>query len=169
MSDEKETPKKPRPINRKGGRKPPRGGLSTQQQRFVAEYVANGGHAGKAALAAGYSPATAHKQGPRLTQYPTVMEAINKQQAKVVRRLEIKAEDVLGELAKVAFGEELSPLKIRSLELLGKHLQLFVERVDLKVDALSPEERAARAAALIATARNRLLGGGVDDDEGAGL
>lgn len=161
-----EQPKKPRPINRKGGRKPPPDGLSTQQQRFVAEYVANGGHAGKAALAAGYSPATASKQGPRLTRTPLVREAIKAQQAKVVKKLEIKAEDVLGELAKVAFDVELSPLKVRALELLGKHLQLFVERVDLKVDALTPEERAARAAALIATARNRLLGGGLDDDEG---
>lgn len=97
---------------------------------------------------------------------PDVASAIEAGRAKVLGKLEVKAETVLGELAKVAFEADVSPVKVRALELLGKHLQLFVERVDLKVDALSPEERAARAAALLATARERLLASGQADDEG---
>jgi len=101
-----------------------------------------------------------------MLRIPAIAEAVQKSQAKVLERLSVKAEDVVSELAKVAFAEEVSPVKVRALELLGKHLQLFVERVDLRVDAMTPEERAARAAALLATARVRLLASGGDGGEG---
>ena len=153
------TDRKQRPPDRRGGRKK-RQGLTDQQERFVAEYVANGGHAGKAALAAGYKPSAAARFGPRLAAQPAVRAAIEARQAKVLGKLELTAEAVLGELAKVAFDVELSPLKVKALELLGKHLQLFIERVDMRVDSMSPDERAARAAALLATARERLLASG---------
>lgn len=91
---------------------------------------------------------------------PAVAEAISAGRAKVLKKFELKAEQVIEELAKVAFDPETSPIKVRALELLGKHLQLFVERVDMRVDAMRPEERAARATALLTVARERLLGGG---------
>lgn len=91
---------------------------------------------------------------------PAVAEAIASGRAKVLKKFEVKAEQVIEELAKVAFDQEVSPIKVRALELLGKHLQLFVERVDMRVDAMRPEERAARATALLTVARERLLGGG---------
>lgn len=140
--------------------------MTERRRRFVAEYLANGGHAANAAKAAGYSERSSIGQAARLIREPAVVAAINAGRAKVLGKLEVKAETVLGELAKVAFDADVSPVKVRALELLGKHLQLFVERVDLKVDALSPEERAARAAALLATARERLLASGGSDDQG---
>lgn len=138
--------------------------MTEQRRRFVAEYLARGGNATAAAVAAGYSEGSAAMQASRLIREPAVAAAIAAGRAKVLGRLEVKAETVLSELAKVAFEEEASPVKVRALELLGKHLQLFVERVDLKVDALSPEERAARAAALLATARERLLAAGGEQE-----
>lgn len=140
-------------------------GLTERRRLFVAEYLANNGHATKAAIAAGYSERSAPVQAARIIREPAVAAAIEAGRAKVLSKLEVKAESVIAELAKVAFDEEVSPVKVRALELLGKHLQLFVERVDLKVDAMTPEERAARAAALIATARGRLLSAG--DGEGS--
>jgi phage terminase small subunit len=39
--------------------------------------------------------------------------------------------------------------KVRALELLGKHLGMFIERHEVKVGNLSPQQRAARVAALL--------------------
>lgn len=139
--------------------------MSQQRHRFVAEYLACGSGT-KAAVSAGFSEKSAAQTASRLLREPAVVEAIAAGRAKVLGKLEVKAENVLAELAKVAFDEEVSPIKVRALELLGKHLQLFVEKIDLKVDAMTPEERAARAAALIATARSRLLGSGGGGDDG---
>lgn len=139
--------------------------MSEQRHRFVAEYLASG-NGTKAALAAGFSQKSAAAQGSKLLREPVIVEAIAAGRAKVLGRLEVKAETVLAELAKVAFDDEVSAIKVRALELLGKHLQLFVEKIDLKVDAMTPEERAARAAALIATARARLIGSGGGGDDG---
>lgn len=154
-------PKKVKPGDYRAGPRP--GGLSEQRHRFVAE-LTSGKTATDAAIAAGYSAKNAATIAGRLIREPEVAEAIEKRRAKVLGKLEVTAEKVLGELATVAFAEDVSPVKVRALELLGKHLQLFVERVDLKVDAMTPEERAARAAALLATARQRLLGSGGGDD-----
>lgn len=165
MSDKPKATGKPRRSPKPRVKKAP-GELNARQQRFVAEYLANGGHAGKAALAAGYSAAEAAKHGSRLARTPKVRAAIDAGATRSLERLHVKADDVLAELAKVAFADDVSPVKVRALELLGKHHQLFVERVDLRVDALSPAERAARAAALLATARERLLSSGDSVDDG---
>ncbi len=160
MSDEK--PKK-KPSGRKKEYTAKKT-LTEPQRRFVAEVLA-GKPLGQAAIAAGYAPKGAPHRASVLMRMPMIMQALEAGRAKVLNKLEIKAEAVLEELAKVAFDEEVSPLKVRALELLGKHLQLFVERVDMRVDALRPEERAARAAALLTVARERLLGGGDGGDQ----
>lgn len=147
--------KKPKPDRPKR----PRADLTAREKRFVAEYVASN-NATAAARAAGYAESCAMQYGTRLTKKANVAAAIEAARSRTLQRLQVKADDVLAELAKVAFDAELSAFKVRALELLGKHHQLFVERVDLRVDAMKPEERAARAAALLATARDRLLGSG---------
>jgi len=125
---------------------------------FVTHYLAGGCQNGfAAAVAAGYKEKAAYQAQKRLLRRPRVMAEIAARQATIVKKLEIKAEDVLAELAKVAFDPEVSAIKVRALELLGKHHQLWVERVDMRVDAMRPEERAARAAALLAVAKDRLL------------
>ena len=50
--------------------------LSDQEREFAAAYVAKGGNATKAAIAAGYSQHTAKQAGSRLTQRPRVQAEI---------------------------------------------------------------------------------------------
>lgn len=51
-------------------------GLTAKQTKFVAAYIANGGNANGAAMAAGY--AVAESEGWRLSQNPAVQAAIHK-------------------------------------------------------------------------------------------
>lgn len=141
----KTTPRRRQPI------------LTGQQLTFV-EALVSGRSPTESALAAGYSEKTAASRASLLMRIPHVAEAISNGRAKTFRKFELRAEQVIEELSKVGFHEEITPVKVRALELLGKHLQLFVDRVDMRVDALKPEERAARAAALLETARRRLPG-----------
>lgn len=142
------------------------GELTPKQKRWVAEYLVDL-DATKAALRAGYKPASARATGHRLSQLPEVQAQVRAAQAKVTAQLEVTAKDVLAELAKVGMDPEISPVKVRALELLGKHFQLFVERVDMNVSAMSPEDRAARAAALLEAAKRRMVlaGGGSGDGD----
>jgi phage terminase small subunit len=76
--------------------------LNEKQKRFVKEYVIdlNGT---QAAIRAGYSPRTANEQACALLAKPSVAEAVAKAQEKVSNKLEITAERVLAELAKIGF------------------------------------------------------------------
>jgi phage terminase small subunit len=153
--------------------------LTARQQRFVAEYLVDL-NATAASVRAGYSAKTAPQQGPRLLQHPTVAKEISAALERRSARLEIKADDVLRELlrlARVDIGEafddegKLKPLKeipedvrraisgievdelfdghgenrmsigvtrklkfwdkTRALEMLGKHLKLFTDRIEV--------------------------------------
>lgn len=131
------------------------GGMTRMMEQFAMEYAidANGK---RAAIAAGYSPKVASNQASMLLKDRRIQNAIDQFRRDSVRKFKLKAEDVLDELAKVAMDVELSPHKMKALELLGKHFQLFVEKVEVSVDTLPAEERAARAAALLEIARARL-------------
>lgn len=76
--------------------------LSPKQQRFVAEYLIDL-NATAAAQRAGYKQP--NKQGPRLLVNDGIAEAIAAAQGKLVRKLEIKAESVLAEYARLAFSD----------------------------------------------------------------
>ena len=130
--------------------------LSAKEALFVHHYIINGGNGGGAAKAAGYAAASAHIQAHRLLEKQRVKDAI----AAVIKpkfdELKIDANRVLDELAKMAFmdlGTELQPAynpdepaavtllstmkvsdKKGSLELIGKHLKMFVDRVEVTDD-----------------------------------
>jgi phage terminase small subunit len=155
--------------------------LTPKQTRFVAEYLANGLNATKAAVSAGYSKKTAQEQGSRLLSNVMVAAAIDRKTEKRLEKLEITADRVLRELALMGFanmldymtvedgrlaefdysqltrdqaaaiqeitmdtaggsgdGERKLVLRTRfklgdkrgSLELLGKHLKLFTDKVE---------------------------------------
>ena len=125
--------------------------LTPKQQRFVEEYLIDL-NATQAAIRAGYSGKTANEQGSRLLANVSISEAIAEAQNKRAERTEITQDYVLtniqkviercmqvqqvdncltqtedGELAQAFMFKEQGALK--GLELLGKHLGMFTEKV----------------------------------------
>jgi len=78
--------------------------LTPQQARFVREYLGDL-NATQAAIRAGYSARTADVQGPRLLGNVRVAAAVAAWQRRIAAKLEISAERVLGELARIAFAD----------------------------------------------------------------
>jgi phage terminase small subunit len=76
--------------------------MTRKQTRFVAEYAIDL-NSTKAAIRAGYSAKTAKQQGSRLLTKVDVADEIRKATQARMQRLEITADKVLQELAKLAF------------------------------------------------------------------
>ena len=76
--------------------------LPNRQARFVAEYLIDL-NATKAAIRAGYSKKTAYSQGQRLLKNVEIASQVADKTGKRLDRLEISADRVLQELAKLAF------------------------------------------------------------------
>jgi phage terminase small subunit len=77
--------------------------MTPKQTRFVAEYLANGLNATQAAISAGYSEKTANEQGSRLLANVSVSAAIKVRTKEIMQRLEVTADLVVQEIAKMAF------------------------------------------------------------------
>ncbi len=122
--------------------------MTEKQEQFVREYLIDL-NATQAAIRAGYSVKTAYRIGANLLQKSSVREAIEKAQAERAKRVELTADYVLDGLREVAErcrqaepvldrkGNPTGEYQFdsgganRALELLGKHLGLFVERKEL--------------------------------------
>ena len=78
--------------------------LTPKQERFCREYVVDL-HIGKAALRAGYSANNAAQQGCRLLKKPAAAALVAKLHKEKMARFNIRAENVLSELARIAFGD----------------------------------------------------------------
>jgi|ERR1051326_7737793 phage terminase small subunit len=76
--------------------------LNPKQQRFVAEYLIDH-NATQAAIRAGYSAKTAASIGERLLRNVEIAAAVQTKDAAVLERLDVTAERVLEEIARVAF------------------------------------------------------------------
>lgn len=85
--------------------------MTPKQKAFVAEYLIDL-NATQAALRAGYSAKTAYSQGQRLLKNVEVQKQIEFGAAKRAAKLEITADRVLQEFAKVAFGNMLDYVTI---------------------------------------------------------
>ena len=121
-------------------------GLTPKQERFVAEYLVDL-NATAAARRAGYKDPNIGRQ---LITKNNVSEAIQAEKAARSQRTELTQDYVLAKLKAIADREASdapdSALKVsnqlRALELLGKHLGAFVERLDTDATVrivLSPE------------------------------
>lgn len=119
--------------------------LTAKQVLFCEEYLIDL-NATQAAIRAGYSEKTANEQGARLLANVSVQEKIAELKAARAKRTEITQDTVIQELAAVA-GAEVKGIraadKLKALELLGKHLGMFVERYE--VNAAEIEKRIAEA------------------------
>lgn len=155
----------------------PKDGLNEKQRRFVEEYL-NDPNATQAAIRAGYEPRTARVTGPRLLQNVAVSRALEVAREARSARAQCTADWVLEGLRAVyqrCMTEVKPVLDMRgdptgefafdskgankSLELVGKHLGMFVERRELTgkggapLEALvnlNPEQRRERMAQLLA-------------------
>lgn len=155
--------------------------LSPKHQRFVAEYLVDL-NATQAAIRAGYSAKTARQQGARLLSNASISAALREANEKRQRKVELSAEYVLSNLMEVTERcMQRAPVMARvdgemvqvvdeegrhvwqfdskgantALGLLGKHLKLFTDKIEAKIDGLTDEERARRAAELVLGALGR--------------
>ena len=111
--------------------------LTEKQKRFVEEYLVDL-NATQAAIRAGYSPKTAYSMGQRLLKNVEVQKAIQEAIQERQKRTEITQDMVVDELRAVAFAKAGdytdSTLKysnkLKALELLGKHLGMFTDKVE---------------------------------------
>ena len=110
--------------------------LTEKQKRFVYEYLIDL-NATQAAIRAGYSPKTAYSMGQRLLKKVEIQAAIQEAMSERQKRTEITQDKVLEEIGKVAFHDAAdhseSDLKysnkLKALELLGKHLGMFEDKL----------------------------------------
>ena len=77
--------------------------MTPKQTLFVAEYLANGLNATKAAISAGYSAKTAASIGEENLRKPDIAAAIAAKHAKRLQKLEITSERTLLEIARLAY------------------------------------------------------------------
>lgn len=122
--------------------------LTDKQKRFVQEYLIDL-NATQAAIRAGYSEKTARFIGHENLTKPNIQSLIEQKQKKIEEKTGVTIEWVIAELVdtydhcrqKVAVldheGNETGEWKfepgsaVRSLELLGKHLGMFKEKVEI--------------------------------------
>ena len=135
--------------------KPTERPLTIRQEKFLREYLTDR-NATAAAIRAGYSSNTASETGSRLIRHPVIASKIDSETALVRRSSGVDSEFVVQELKKVAEQEDVAQsTKVRALELLAKHLGMLEDRITLKTDGLSSEQRAERVAILLERVKSR--------------
>lgn len=130
--------------------------LTDKQKEFVRQYLVDL-NATQAAIRAGYSERTASRIGPQLLGKTCVREAIEKAQAKRAQRVEVTQDYVLSNLVEIVErtmqrapvldrkGEQVTDEEgravwtfdaknaNRALELLGRHIGIFTDKVKAEV------------------------------------
>ena len=123
--------------------------LTPKQQLFVAEYLVDL-NATQAAIRAGYAPKAAGATAHNLLKKTEIQVAISEAVAEREKRTGITADWVLNSLRKVAercMDDEHfdSSGANRSLELLGRHLKLFTDKVEQSGPGGGPIEVSLKA------------------------
>ena len=104
--------------------------LSPRQERFAREFIVdlNGT---KAAHRIGVPIKSAKVWASRQLALPHVKARVAELQQKVADKQEITAERVLNGIARIAFNQrEKANDQLKGLEMLGKHLKLFTDKVE---------------------------------------
>jgi len=105
--------------------------MTLKQETFVREYLIDL-NATQAAIRAGYSAKTASEQAARLLTNVRIAAAIQAEMDKRAERTEITADFVLTSILDVVTRAKLDDQKqheLKGLELLGRHLELFTDKL----------------------------------------
>ncbi len=106
--------------------------LTAKQARFCLEYVVDF-NATQAAIRAGYSEKSAHVIGWENIRKPKIAERLAGLQAEGATEVELTREFVIEGLMGIAEygGPRMLAARVRAYELLGKHLALFTDRLEV--------------------------------------
>ncbi len=133
--------------------------LNPKQKQFVKEYLVDSNAHG-AAIRAGYSPKTAYSIGYNLLKKVEIQTELQKAIDKRSKKTEITAEYVLASLKNVAERcQQIEPVldkegnptgeyrfehagANKALELLGKNLKLFTDKLDISITLIGAWEKA---------------------------
>ena len=115
--------------------------LSAKQKRFVDEYLIDL-NATQAAIRAGYSQQCAKEQGYRMLTYVHIQEEIKKVMDEQTSKLNIDTYYILKRLKDIAENHEATnpSVCIKALELMGKYLGMFSQKVEVGITALKHED-----------------------------
>lgn len=102
-----------------------------KRQTFAREYAVSGNGL-QSAISAGYSKNSAHVEASRLLKNAEVVAVIEKERARLRVKSDLKAEDVIRGLRQIA-EDESAPhsARVQSWKILGQHLGLFNERLEV--------------------------------------
>lgn len=109
--------------------------LSAKQEQFCREYLVDL-NATQAAIRAGYSAKTAQEQASRLLSNVIVVERVAELKQERANKVARTAQDVLNDIIAVTTqAHEEGDLKtaLKGLELQGKHLGMFTDRIQQEV------------------------------------
>lgn len=110
--------------------------LTPKQTLFIQEYLIDL-NATQSAIRAGYSKKTAFSIGVENLKKPLIATAIRLAQYKLANKLELTAESVLTDIKEIGNEARLAEKHgdaLKSRELLGEHLKLFTDKVELGFD-----------------------------------
>lgn len=112
--------------------------LTAKQERFCTEYIIDL-NATQAAIRAGYSVKTANRIASENLSKLDIQRKIQELQQERAERTEITQDRVLKELAGIGFapitkGKIKAADKTKALELLGRHLGMFTDKLQIEGD-----------------------------------
>ena len=106
--------------------------MTPKQETFAIEYLKDK-NATQAAIRAGYSKKTAASIAWELLERPDVKQFIGDKQKEAVEKAEITSEWIVNQCKEIATNVLAKDSdKLRALELIGKYLGMFTERVEMK-------------------------------------
>lgn len=112
--------------------------MNPRQEKFVNEYCVDL-NATQAAIRSGYSQKTARWIGQENLTKPYIKQAIEERLNKNTTKTIITAEMVLNGIKDIAFAKDAKPNdRLKAMELLGKYLKLFTDKIETKVETNEP-------------------------------